>query len=122
MCAEKSTPSLKGWNLRRDAQTEFSLWPRMHNSHRQQDIMDRKNITGRRIRQLRIEKGMTVYRLSRALPASAPLSCEEIAKIELGIRKVFDYEILAISEILGVPISDLFATPPRKRRAEKGPG
>ena len=64
---------------------------------------------------------MTVYRLSRALPASAPLSCEEIAKIELGVRKVFDFEILGISSALGVRISELFGTPPRKRRAKKGP-
>ena len=93
----------------------------MHNSHRQQDIMDRKNITGWRIRQLRIRKGMTVYRLSKALPESAPLSCEEIARMELGIRKVYDYEIQAISQALGVRISELFGTPPRKRRAKMGP-
>ena len=83
--------------------------------------MDRKNITGWRIRQLRIRKGMTVYRLSKALPESAPLSCEEIARMELGIRKVYDYEIQAISQVLGVRLSDLFGTPPRKRRAKKEP-
>lgn len=93
----------------------------MHNSHRQQDIMDRKNVTGWQIRQLRVRKGMTVYRLSKALPESAPLSCEEIARMELGIRKVYDYEIQAISQVLGVRLSDLFGTPPRKRRAKKEP-
>ena len=64
---------------------------------------------------------MTVYRLSKALPESAPLSCEEIARMELGIRKVYDYEIQAISQVLGVRLSDLFGTPPRKRRAKKEP-
>ena len=64
---------------------------------------------------------MTVYRLSKALPESAPLSCEEIARMELGIRKVYDYEIQAISQALGVRISELFGTPPRKRRAKMGP-
>ena len=83
--------------------------------------MSLKNIVGWQIRKIRISKGMTVYRLFRALPASAPLSCEEIAKIELGIRKVYDFEILGISSALGVRLSELFATPPRKRRAKMGP-
>lgn len=83
--------------------------------------MSSKNIVGWQIRQLRIRKGMTVYRLSKALPESAPLSCEEIARMELGIRKVYDYEIQAISQALGVRISELFGTPPRKRRAKMGP-
>ena len=83
--------------------------------------MSLKNVTGRRIRQLRIRKGMTVYRLSKALPESAPLSCEEIARMELGIRKVYDFELLGISKALGVTIKDLFGTPLRKRHQKQEP-
>lgn len=83
--------------------------------------MDRKNIVGWNVRRVRIAKNMTVYQLSSALPESAPLSCEGIARMELGIRKVYDYEIQAICQALGVRISELFGTPPRKRRAKKEP-
>ena len=81
--------------------------------------MDRKNIVGWNIRRIRVAKGLTVYQLSSALPKSSPLSCEEIARMELGIRKVYDYEIQAISQALGVRISELFGTPPRKRRPKQ---
>ena len=81
--------------------------------------MDRQNITGSQIRQIRIGRGITVYQLSKALPASAPLSCEEIAQIELGIRKVYDFELLGISKAHGVTIKDLFGTPPVKRHPKQ---
>ena len=80
-----------------------------------------KNIIGWQIRHIRIQRGMTVNQLSSALPSSSPLTSEEIARIELGTRKVYDSQVMAISQALGVPISDLFATPPRKRRAKKKP-
>lgn len=83
--------------------------------------MESKNITGWNIRQIRIAKGMTVHRLASALPTSAILSSGEIAEIEVGTRKVYDYELLGISTALGVTIKDLFATPPRKRRPKQEP-
>ena len=83
--------------------------------------MDRKNVTGWNIRQIRLRKGMTVHDLASALPPSAILAAGEVAEIELGSRKVYDYEIQAISQVLGVRLSDLFGTPPRKRRAKKEP-
>lgn len=83
--------------------------------------MDRKNIVGWNIRQIRIQKGLTAHQLSSALSESSPLSSEEIAQIELGTRKIFDYQVQAISQSLGVRISELFGTPPRKRRAKQEP-
>lgn len=71
-----------------------------------------KNIIGWQIRNIRIQKGLTVNQLSSALPASSPLTSEEIAGIELGTRKVFDHEIQALSEVLKVSIEDLYATSP----------
>ena len=80
-----------------------------------------KNIIGRRLRQFRIQKGLTVNQLSSALSKSSPLTSEDLAQIELGTRKVYDHEILAISQALGVRISELFSTPPKKRRAKQEP-
>ena len=71
-----------------------------------------KNIIGWQIRRIRIEKGLTVHQLSSALPPSSPLTSEEIARIELGIRKVFDHEIQALSQVLKVSVEDLYATSP----------
>ena len=83
--------------------------------------MDRKNIVGWQIRKFRIARGLTIGQLASALPKSSPLTSEQITQIELGTRRVLDFEILAISEILGVPISDLFAAPPRNRRPKQKP-
>jgi transcriptional regulator with XRE-family HTH domain len=71
-----------------------------------------KNIIGWQIRHIRIQKGQTVNQLSSALPSSSPLSSEEIARIELGTRKVFDHEIQALSQALKVSVEDLYATSP----------
>lgn len=76
--------------------------------------MESKNITGWNIRQIRIAQGMTVHQLASALPASAILSSGEVAEIEVGTRKVYDYEISGISKALGVPIKSLFITPQKK--------
>ena len=83
--------------------------------------MSSRNITGWNIRRIRIEKGLTVHDLASALPPSAIRSSGEIAEIEVGTRKVYDYELLGISQALGVRPSELFGTPPRKRRAKKEP-
>lgn len=83
--------------------------------------MDRKNFVGWQIRRIRIAKGLTVHQLSSALPPSSPLTSEEIARIELGTLRVLDFQVQAISQALGVRISDLFGTPPRKRRAIQEP-
>ena len=71
-----------------------------------------KNIIGWQIRHVRIRRGITVNQLSSSLPASSPLTSEEIAMIELGTRKVFDHEIQALSDVLKVSIEDLYATSP----------
>ena len=70
--------------------------------------MAKKNIVGWNIRQLRLEKGLTVAQLSSALPTSSFLSCEELIQVELGNRKVYDHELWAICQVLKVPVSELF--------------
>ena len=76
--------------------------------------MESKNVTGWQIRRFRIEKGLTVHQLASALPPSAILCAGEIAEVELGTRKVYDYEIQGISTALGVTVADLFLTPQKK--------
>ena len=76
--------------------------------------MDRKNITGWNIRRIRIAKGMTVHKLASALPTSAILASGEVAEIEVGTRKAYDYEIQGIARALGVTVADLFLTPHKK--------
>ncbi len=81
--------------------------------------MESKNATGWNIRRIRIAKGLTLGQLSSALPKSSPLTSEELAQIELGTRMIYDHQIQAISQVLGVRLSELFGTPPRKRRAKQ---
>ena len=73
-----------------------------------------KNIVGWNIRRIRIAKGLTVHDLASALPPSAILSAGELAEIEVRTEKIYDYEILAIAEVLKVPIDALFVTPQKK--------
>lgn len=83
--------------------------------------MESKNVTGWNIRQIRLRKDLTVAQLSSALPSSSYLSCEELIQVELCNRKVYDHELWAISQVLGVCPSDLFGTPPRNRRPKQEP-
>ena len=76
--------------------------------------MESKNIVGWQIRQLRIQRGMTVHDLASFLPPTAILSSGEVAEIEVGTRKAYDYEIQAIAEILKVPVDALFLTAHKK--------
>ena len=76
--------------------------------------MESKNVVGRNIRRIRIAKGLTVHQVASALPQSAILGAGELAEIEVGTEKVYDYEIQAIADALKVPIDALFVTPRRK--------
>ena len=76
--------------------------------------MESKNVTGWNIRRIRIAKGMTVHQLAAALPPSAILGAGELAEIEVGTEKAYDYEVLGIADALGVSVDSLFVTPQRK--------
>ena len=83
--------------------------------------MDRKNATGWQIRKFRIAKGLTIAQLASALPPSSPLTSEQITQMELGTLRVLDYQVQAISQALGVRLSDLFGTPLRKQPPKQEP-
>ena len=76
--------------------------------------MESKNLVGWNIRRIRIQKGLTVHDLASALPPSAILCAGEVAEIKLRTRKVYDFELLGISKVLGVSIESLFLTTRKK--------
>lgn len=69
---------------------------------------DRKNIIGEKVRVLRLEKGITQNALAAQLQL-AGLECSPLTvlRIENGTCFVPDYEVKALSQLLGVPYSTL---------------
>ena len=64
----------------------------------------KKNIIGTRLTKARKTKGLTQLDLSRKVSAFTPIDRAGIAKIENGLRSVYDYELLALSKVLGVEV------------------
>ena len=72
---------------------------------------DQKNIVGKKIRQLRIEKHMTQQELSARLETMAIYICRgSISRIEDQSRTITDIELYALSQVLSTPIEELFET------------
>ena len=70
------------------------------------------NMVGDKVRELRIEKGMSQQALSNKLETLAIYICRgSISRIEDKQRTVTDIEIYGLSEALNVPIGDLFSYP-----------
>ena len=69
-----------------------------------------KNIIGPRIRQARLssQPRLTQRQLAeRVTSLGTRINRTGIAKIEIGIRYVYDYEILPLAKALNVPLSRL---------------
>ena len=67
-----------------------------------------KNIIGKRVRALRTERGLTQKALAQKLQLSGfDFTDLTILRIENGTRFVPDYEVKALSEVLGVSYADL---------------
>lgn len=78
-------------------------------------IIDGKemNMIGRRVRELRIAKGMSQQTLSNRLETLAIYICRgSISRIEDRQRTVTDIELYGLSKVLGVPIEYLFGEEP----------
>ncbi|MCL2254507.1 MAG: helix-turn-helix domain-containing protein [Lachnospiraceae bacterium] len=68
------------------------------------------NIIGENVKKLRIEKKMSQKELSDRLESYAVYICRgSISRIESYERTVTDFELKALSEVLGVSIYDLFS-------------
>lgn len=65
----------------------------------------RKNLCGDRIREARLKKRITQADLAARLPvADIVMERDSISRIEIGTRFVADYELVVLSEILGVSL------------------
>ena len=74
-------------------------------------IIDGKqmNLIGGRVRQLRMEQGMSQQTLSARLETLAVYVCRgSISRIEDRQRTVTDIELWGLAKVLGVSVADLF--------------
>lgn len=70
---------------------------------------EKQNMVGPRIKELRMEKGLTQKALSEKLETLAVYVCRgSISRIEEQKRTVTDIELAGIAEILQVDIAELF--------------
>jgi len=67
------------------------------------------NMVGRKVRELRIAKGLSQQALSNKLETLAVYICRgSISRIEDMQRTVTDIELYGLAEVLGVSIDELF--------------
>jgi transcriptional regulator with XRE-family HTH domain len=67
-----------------------------------------RNVVGARVRQARRSRRprLTQEDLAALLTAyDAPIDASGVSKIEAGTRSVYDYEVLALSEALVIPVA-----------------
>lgn len=76
---------------------------------------DEMNMIGSRVRQLRMERGLSQQKLSERLEVLAIYICRgSISRIEERRRTVTDIELYGLAQVLGVSIGDLFEPPGRE--------
>ncbi len=67
------------------------------------------NMVGKRVRELRLSKGMSQQMLSNKLEMLAIYICRgSISRIEERQRTVTDIELYGLAQVLGVSIEELF--------------
>lgn len=73
---------------------------------------NQKNIIGKKIKHLRMEKHMTQQELSARLETMAIYICRgSISRIEDQSRTITDIELYGLSQVLSTPIEELFEQP-----------
>lgn len=71
-----------------------------------------KNMVGKKVRQLRLKKHLTQQELSAKLETMAIYICRgSVSRIEDQSRTVTDIELYGLSQVLSVPIEELFEQP-----------
>ena len=69
---------------------------------------DKRNVTGSKIKQYRMKKGLSVQQLSdKLIIMGLDLHRQAIFKIEAGKRTITDYELGLIAEVLEISIDEL---------------
>ncbi len=72
-----------------------------------------KNIIGQQVRDIRLQKGIKQKELSfRMYQEGINLNTSTLSKIEGQLRAVSDRELVAFSQVLDVPVEELFAENP----------
>ena len=68
------------------------------------DYNGKKNISGNRIREVRLRWRLTQEELAAKMQLEGVLlERDSVSRIEIGTRFVSDYELLVFAEVLGVP-------------------
>ena len=68
------------------------------------DYNGKKNISGNRIREVRLRRRLTQEELAAKMQLEGvQLERDSVSRIEIGTRFVSDYELLVFAEVLGVP-------------------
>ena len=74
------------------------------------DYNGKKNISGNRIREVRLRRRLTQEELAAKMQLEGVLlERDSVSRIEIGTRFVSDYELLAFAEVLGVPANWLLS-------------
>lgn len=75
------------------------------------DYNGKKNVSGDRIREARLKRRLTQEDFAAKLQiAGVTIERDSISRIEIGTRFVADYELMIISEVLGVTVEWLLST------------
>lgn len=78
------------------------------------DYQGRKNVSGERIRELRIKRRMSQSELAARLQVEGViLERDSISRIESGARFVADYELFVFAKVLGVEMISLVEFQPQ---------
>lgn len=78
------------------------------------DYQGRKNVSGERIRELRIKRRMSQSELAARLQVEGViLERDSISRIEGGARFVADYELFVFAKVLGVDMISLVEFQPQ---------
>lgn len=71
-----------------------------------------KNIIGKKVRELRLEKHLTQQELSARLETMAIYICRgSVSRIEDQSRTVTDIELYGLSQVLATPVEEFFRQP-----------
>lgn len=74
------------------------------------DYNGKKNVSGDRIREARLKRRLTQEDFAAKLQiAGVTIERDSISRIEIGTRFVADYELMIISEVLGVTVEWLLS-------------
>ena len=78
-----------------------------------------KNLIGNKVRELRIERGLSQQILADRLETLAVYICRgSISRIEDKQRTVTDIELWGLAQVLGVPVEQLFEEGAFEKRME----